>query len=349
MALIRVFLITLLTGALSQPIVDVVQIPQVSSINPATSPNDCDDSALSSHIESAVNNLPPSLSVDGGALDNVNYVLRGRNMSNPANSCSEIYNLNPNTPSGNYWLTNQADGTPVSVYCDMEIMCGCSSQRGWSRVAVFDMSNPTTQCPSQWRLLISDGKRACGKGSNGWGWNARAYSLEGVPYQRVCGKVIGYVYGSPDVFIRWQAQQWRTVNDVYFDGVDIVYGSYDINTDQTTFNHVWTYAANFYDYNDRCPCSTASNRPVPTFLGSNYYCEGGGALANGYSATLKTADPLWDGMGCLGAEGPCCNGAPQFCRNLTSPTTDDLIVRLMTDEPLSNEDVTVHYYELYVQ
>ena len=335
-----------------QPYITPVGIQQQSTANPAALPGTCDPDALSSHLTSVINSLSSSLSSNGGALDAVNAVLRGRNMSNPANSCAEIYNLAPsNSPSGYYWLMNQADGTAVNVYCDMDLTCGCSNQRGWTRMAVFDMSDTSTSCPSQWRYLVSNGQRACGRSTNGWGWNARSHSAQGVPYQRVCGKIIGFLFGSPDAYDRWNWQKWRTVNDVYFDGIDVVYGHYNPNTNANNYNHVWSNAATYWDGNGKCPCMTNSNKMVPTFVGNNQYCEGGKS-SGGWSASLKPADPLWDGLSCLATEGPCCTqgtGPPWFCRNITTPTTENLAIRLMADQHWGDEDITVHSYELYVQ
>ena len=342
------FLVFLLASVLCQPAVNTAQLLQVSSTNPAADPNGCDEGSLSNHVQSIANNLPTSLSTDGGALDSISAVLRGRNMSNPANSCNEIYMLAPsNSPSGYYWLRNQ-NGDGVSVYCDMGITCGCSSDVGWRRVSILNMSDPNTNCPSGWQLRQAQGTRACGKTTNGFGFNARKFDIDQVPYQKVCGKIIGYVYGSPDSFNRWGSQQWRTVQNVYFDGIDVVRGTFDESTATIDYSHIWSNSASFYDYSNFCPCSTISNRPVPTFIGNNYYCEGG-TISGGWSPTLKTDDPLWDGMMCRGQESPCCSGAPQFCRNLNAVSFEDLYMRLMSDGNFNDEDVPVHYYELYVQ
>ena len=104
----------------------------------------------------------------------------------------------------------------------------------------------------------------------------------------------------------------------------------------------------FYDYNNFCPCATSSNRPVPGFVGNNYYCEGG-QTTGGWSPSMKTDDPLWDGMLCRGVESPCCAGAPQFCRSLNVKSNEDLYMRLMSDSGFHDEDVPFYYYEIYVQ
>ena len=341
--------LSLPNGSSSQAVVTPGVVQQMSSTNPATTPDGCDIGALNTHLNSIANSLPDTLSSAGGGLDSLSNALKGRSQSNPADSCSQIRQLQPTgSPSGNYWLRNQEDNTGVSVYCDMDISCGCGSQQGWTRLALFDMSDASTNCPSQWRLLQGGGNRACGRTTNGFGWNARAHSVQGVPYQKVCGKVIGYVFGSPDAFDRWNSQKWRAENEVYFDGVDIVYGHNNPNN----YNHLWTNAATFADNQIKCPCRTGSNRIVPTFIGTNHYCEGGNP-GGGWSASLKTNDPLWDGMQCTGLEAPCCTtGAPWFCRNVTTSTgftSEDLVIRLMADSGWNDEDSTVHYYELYVQ
>ena len=81
----------------------------------------------------------------------------------------------------------------------------------------------------------------------------------------------------------------------------------------------------------QCPCRLGSNRIAPTFAGENHYCEGGNP-SGGWSPSLKTNDPLWDGMQCTGLEVNCCDGAPWFCSNVTTTTgftTEDLVIRLI--------------------
>ncbi len=46
-------------------------------------------------------------------------------------------------------------------------------------------------------------------------------------------------------------------------------------------------------------------------------------------------DPLWDGAGC-GPTSSCCqlNNPPWFCVSFPEPTTDDLELRICTDQSL---------------
>ena len=62
------------------------------------------------------------------------------------------------------------------------------------------MSDPSQQCPSAWREYNTSGVRACGRPNNSPGsCEAICYSA-GQTYSRVCGRVIGYQYVSPDAF-----------------------------------------------------------------------------------------------------------------------------------------------------
>ena len=64
---------------------------------------------------------------------------------------------------------------------------------------------------------------------------------------------------------------------------------------------------------------------------------------------LYTDDPLWDGEGCGGGEGPCCNapGVPWFHKVLNSTTTDYIELRVCGD--YFDEDSPVTLYEIYVK
>ena len=68
----------------------------------------------------------------------------GQVQENPASSCLEVSQCNPQLPSEYYWITS-SNGTAVQVYCDMTRECSCSSASvgGWSRVAYLNMTDPT--------------------------------------------------------------------------------------------------------------------------------------------------------------------------------------------------------------
>ena len=113
------------------------------------------------------------------------------------------------------------------------------------------------------------------------------------------------------------------------DGVSITHGG--------PRQHIWSFAVDI-SHDIRCPCGTGSIYTTPSFVGDDYTCES-------YTST----DPVWDGEGCIEEDEPCCQrpSVPIFCKELPEPTTDDIEVRLCTDE--ENEQVAVEIIELYIQ
>ena len=49
----------------------------------------------------------------------------------------------------------------------MEELCG--SDEGWTRVAYLDMSDQSEECPTGFRLYVSNGLRACGRADSSVG------------------------------------------------------------------------------------------------------------------------------------------------------------------------------------
>ena len=86
---------------------------------------------------------------------------------------------------------------------------------------------------------------------------------------------------------------------------------------------------------------------VPDFVSRNYYCESGNNNTFTDPYRLHTNDPLWDGEQCE-SEGSCCSTAPWFTMDLVNPTTDDIEVRICSDDK-TVEDTPVHFIELYIQ
>uniref|UniRef100_A0A1X7SKU5 Fibrinogen C-terminal domain-containing protein n=2 Tax=Amphimedon queenslandica TaxID=400682 RepID=A0A1X7SKU5_AMPQE len=253
-------------------------------------------------------------------------------------SCQEIKDKQPNSPSGVYLLKTATNGTQ-NVYCNMEELCG--SGGGWTRLAYLDMTDATQNCPSGFRLYQSGGVRACGRPSVGCSASIQ-FPSNGISYSQICGRVTGYHYGGPDAF-----DEVVNISAKYVDGVSITHGS--------SRQHVWTLMAGYSELSNgatisaSCPCNTGSTRSVPPSVGDNYFCESGNP--NTFpSVVLYNTDPLWDGQGCGGAEGPCCNvpGIPWFHRDYGSNTTTDYIeLRACADG--TDEDSPVSYYEIYVK
>ena len=253
-------------------------------------------------------------------------------------SCEDIKTMSPSAPSGYYTITKY-DGTTQRVYCNMEqLPCGI----GWTRVAYLDMSDPSQQCPTELRLYNESGVRACGRQITSSGsCDSVTFSTNSISYSQVCGRVIGYQYGRPEAMHRSSG----SIDTYYVEGISITHGS--------PRQHIWSLAAGYYETGTNyllCPCNNGSTASVPSFVGDDYFCESGNPLS-GWPRGLYTDDPLWDGEGCGGDEGPCCNapGIPWFHKVLNSHTTDDIELRVCADYRTYDEDIPVSLYELYVK
>ena len=257
-------------------------------------------------------------------------------------SCQDIKTHWPYSPSG-YYTISISNGDTKVVYCHMETLC--NSTGPWTRIAYLDMSDPTQHCPSGFRLYTSGVVRACGRPStaNLGGCQSQMYiSPPSKGYKEVCGKVIGYQYFSTDAFL----QTGQTIDSHYVDGISLTYGS-------SPRKHIWTFAAGQYDNKATkydCPCSTGKPQSVPHFVGDDYFCESGNSESV-YSKKLYTSDPLWDGKWCGSHEKDCCKatGLPWFHKVFQSSTKDFLEMRICGGEGITDEDITVGLYEIYVK
>ena len=263
-------------------------------------------------------------------------------------SCSDVSN-NGGAISG-YYNIMLANGSTASVYCSME---GCDGEGGWTRVAYLNMSDPSQQCPTDFRLYNESGVRACGRQTSSvGGCNSVTFSTYGISYSQVCGRVLGYQYRSPDAISYNHGDgidpiaSHNSIDAPYVDGVSITHGS--------PRQHIWTLMAGLregYALLHNCPCNTGySAISVQPFIGNDYFCESGNPQSH-WVSRLYIEDPLWDGEGCGGLEGDCCNvpNIPWFHKHLNSSTTDDIELRTCTDQDTDDEDVTVGLYEIYVK
>ena len=262
---------------------------------------------------------------------------------NPAPSCAYIHRVQPNSSSGDYWIQT-APGYAVLVYCDMERVCGCGNTTGWMRVAHLDMTREGEDCPSGLRLATYSGKRLCGR--TGIGCTRTTFSIHGLEYRRVCGKVIGYQFGTPDAFVSYHNNKGSTLDQAFLDGVVLTHGS--------PRNHIWSFAASNYQGRTNtygCPCSSSSSFPgtVPPFIGDYYFCDSGNPHSN-TGLILYDTDPLWDGEGCRDSDHCCTfHNPPWFCKDLPQPTSDDIELRICANQVLSNEDTPIELVDIYIQ
>ena len=254
---------------------------------------------------------------------------------------SDIANLAESTNINITSLHTQLTNLQMQLqtrFSDLQVQIYCGPGE-WRQVAYLNMSDPTQQCPSAWREYNTGGVRACGRPStSGGSCPAKTYSTS-FQYRRVCGRVVGYQYASPDALYHS-----GNINQQYTDGISITHGS--------PREHVWTYAAGVTESSSNyspvnCPCSSKPGRGPPSFVGNKYYCESGNPT-NSFRSQLYTSDKLWDGKQC---EDSCCTGTDTplwFKVQLSTTTSDDIEIRICGHEGTTNEDTPVELIEIYV-
>ena len=194
---------------------------------------------------------------------------------------------------------------------------------------------------------LEEPRRLCAMNTDSPGCSSAVFSVQGVQYSRVCGKIIGYQQRSPDAFYAYNHGGQTAIDSYYVDGISLTHGR--------PRKHIWTFAAAIHEHNTLwyyvCPCTNTRNfrlAAVPPFVGHDYFCDTGSE--GYYQYIFYPADPLWDGEGC-GEYNTCCswNSPPWFLKQLSSPTTDDIEMRLCADSNQNDEDITVEKLEIYVQ
>ena len=222
----------------------------------------------------------------------------------------------------------------------------CNGTPGWRRVAFINMTDTSYNCPTGLNLT-SYSKRTCGRSHTiEIGCSSTTFSVGGLPYSRVCGRIRGYQFGATDAF-RWSS---RSIDSYYVDGVSLTHGG------TGSRQHIWTLAAGLSEVTTRfsisgCPCDTASYSDVPSFVGNDYFCESGvHSEWCPYTFVLYPNDVLWDGQDCT-ANSTCCqlNNPPWFTKNLPNATTDDIELRICTSYTPQFDDIPLELIELYVQ
>ncbi|KAL5484451.1 hypothetical protein EMCRGX_G020956 [Ephydatia muelleri] len=327
--LLRIYLILVLASLCSEPsgitIQPILQPPII--INDTS---DCSniDQLLHSLTQSITSLINESVSTNLSCLLNL-----GSSAQCAADSCHAIAQALPNNPSGYYWILNSSNAA-VNVYCDL--VRYLNGSRGWMRVAYVNMSDSNQTCPSAWTLYTpTTGVRLCGR-PRGPGCFSVNYTTYGVPYSKVCGWVKGYNYNTNDGFNRVSCASpcpYTAIDQPYVDGVSITRNS-------PSRKHLWSYACG----GGTCPCNVNSAYTAPSFVESDWYCQGqgGGNTSNYYNY------PLWGGA-CSGSQAPCCTNPnrPWFYKTLSTKILDNLEVRICADQSITDEDTRLQNVELY--
>jgi len=266
--------------------------------------------------------------------------VQGRLEQFPLESCQDLASVFE--VSGYYWLRS-ANGSLVQVFCDMSGRFG--GRAGYMRVADMDMTRPADNCPAtlQPRTDLCD-KRLCGRGKAGPGCSVVTYSTHGIPYQRVCGRVLAYQIGSPNGFFAYHLDPSVSLSEAYVDGVSLTWGS-------APSGHIWTFAAAANaSMGDLSVFSCSGHWPLPSDLGpgfvdGHYFCDG-------LSEEGGCVRPLWSesGSGLDGSSsGQTSMSRMWFCVELGQTVTEDVQLRVCGNEDVSNEDTPLETVMLYVQ
>ena len=268
-------------------------------------------------------------------------------MNYAGSSCEDIYNNNPEVcDKPGYYRINESQWT----FCNMtatnngDTICTCAGVGGgWRRVANIDIT-AGDDCPGEWRNATQSGVSFCRVASDPWETcicSSANFSINGISYQRVCGRARGYQKG--DTFAFYGVEVNGTIDEDYVSGLSITYSS---NPRQ----HIWTFASGSGERTNEtqsCPCSSTAGHSPLSFVGNNYYCES----ASWYISNLDTYyfnDTLWDGAGCV---DNCCDDTtqPWFYRQLNQTTQDDIEARICSYGPFNERSTLIDQLELYIQ
>ena len=196
----------------------------------------------------------------------------------------------------------------------------------WRRVFYLNASRSDQSCPGQWNLVTSP-VRGCA----GVDYSCRSAFSDSINtvYSKVCGRIIGEAIATVDAFhLRTHP---ITIEGNYLDGVSVTHGA------QGSRTHIWSFAA-AGGGGSFCPCSNSGSLVLspPVEVGDNYFCD--------------RPDRVWTGKSCTD-DFPCCsfNNPPYFRVQLPSPTTDNIELRICSDQEREDELVLVLLAELYVQ
>ncbi len=165
------------------------------------------------------------------------------------------------------------------------------------------------------------------------------FPLHLLRYSRVCGRVRAYQFGTSEAFDNDTPN--KNIDNIYVDGISFTNGR--------PRRHIWTLAAATDVSNVDCPCNGNSQVTTPEFVGNDYFCDTGAQNFGEFSMHYGD-NPLWDGAGC-GPLNTCCtfNNPPWFYKELPEPTTDDIEMRVCSDDGRVDEDIAIESYDIYVQ
>lgn len=249
-------------------------------------------------------------------------------MKHTGGSCREIYQKYPDTHNkSGYYRTTMHNLS--SIHCAMDLVsAACGTFTEWTEVAKIDVSTGS-ECPSGWNRSSRNNKTFCSAN------NTKCHSVHFTTtqsYKSICGKIRGYQKGKPNGFRRIT----KVIDKAYVDGVSITHGN--------PRQHIWTYAVSHDSGTDSGMSKCHCGGDPPPYVGSYYYCD----VTKDGSDDYQLSKPLWSNC----SEPLCCNYSAMlagwFYRQLNT-TSDDIEVRMCTDQRFDNEALLLDQVELYIQ
>ena len=193
---------------------------------------------------------------------------------------------------------------------------------------------------------------ACARPSDTPGCVSAMFLVNGMEYTQVSGRVRGYQFGIAVGFSRYNMSSSEYgIDGAYVDGISITHG-------QSPRQHIWTFAAAQSlngSFETTCPCIRPGEEfpdgIIPDFVAQDYFCDTGVPLGSSPAFNVYYGDnPLWDGEGCEGGS-QCCefNCPPWFNKVLPQSTTDDIEVRICTEDPNLIVGFPFDLLEIFIQ
>ena len=193
-----------------------------------------------------------------------------------ASSCREIALRKPNASSGYYYLNRAIENDPFIAYCELEHEF-VPKTRGWTRLGLFNMTNPDQVCPSGFDFYQSQSRRLCRRNTANRGYTSVYYGTP-ILWRQLCGRVVALSERTVDGWTRYGCS-CNTINDPYVDGISITMGN-------VIRRHIWSSLKHVIPSFDP---------PPPAFVGNNYDTQL--MSSNYWFCTNNLDEPIYVGDG----------------------------------------------------
>ena len=170
--------------------------------------------------------------------------------------------------SDHYWL-RAANDIVIEVFCDMTRTCG-GVTGGWMRVAQLDTTTNPYQCPHPLIRNTQHGKSLCARRETAGGCSEVHYQTHSIAYNEVCGRVIGYQFGSVDGPYSGTTVG-TNINGPYIDGISFTHSS--------PRQHIWLFIVALDEaghiQQSTCDCTNRNfcGFSASSFVVTDYLCD----------------------------------------------------------------------------